>query len=269
MSEEVGATSPLGPPLPPPPPLAERRVYPNPPIVEGLVQFTFAQPIAWNVATPGRIFERIRGVYPADPDSQGQLQAVFNPRPTPDTLPDFTVSQGLQRVIFKDLTGTRLFVVNDRTFGVNSLRPYEGWENLSSRMMDAIAALKDVVDMPNISEVSVRYINQIPIPRGDQTEDYFTYEVRTVRSGASYVKNFLVRVESLLPDGVTSAGTTFGSVQPQAAETFPLILDIEFKRALGEGIPINEAAEVAVELKQLENSEFESVITDRTRELFT
>ena len=253
--------------MPEPPPMAERRVYPNPPIVEGLVQFNFAQPIAWNVATPGRIFERIRDAYPTDPETIGQLQAAFNAQP-PSGVPDFTITQGSQRVVYKDQSGTRLLVVNDRSFSVNSLRPYEGWESLANRMTDAIAALQDVLDMPNIGEVTVRYVNQISIPRGGQTEEYFAYEIRTARSGASYLNNFVIRVESSLPDGITQAGTTFASAQPQSEQVFPIILDIEFKRQLGEGVPISDAVNVAVELKQLENSEFESVITDNTRELF-
>jgi uncharacterized protein (TIGR04255 family) len=183
-------------------------------------------------------------------------------------VPDFTITQGNQRVVYKDQSGTRLLVVNDLSFSVNSLRPYEGWESLAQRMTDAIAALQDIIEMPSIGEVAVRYINQIPVPRGGQTEDYFAYEIRTARSGASYLNNFVIRIESSLPDGITQAGTTFASAQPQSEQFFPVILDIEFKRKLGEGRPINEAFEVAVELKQLENSEFESVITDNTRELF-
>jgi len=245
-----------------------RRQYPNPPIVEGVVQFNFMQPIAWNVATPGRVFERLRDAYPTDPEQQGVLQAAFNVNPEDNVLPNFTLTQDSQRVIYKDESQTRLLVLNNRMFSVNSLRPYEGWESLAARMTAAIEALQGTLSLPLINEVSVRYINQISVPRSQRIEDYFNYEIRTARSGASYLSNFVHRVESVLPDQVTTAGTTFASAQPGTEEIYPILLDIEFKRALTEGHLVDTAVDVAVDLKQLENAEFESVITDNARGLF-
>lgn len=268
MPREVSPAGAVGPPLPEPPPMAEHRDYPHPPIAEALVQFTFGEPIAWNVATPGRVYERLKNEYPADPETQAMVQATLDVAASGGTTPDFTLSQGSQRVIYKDESHTRLLVLNDRSFSVNSLRPYEGWEKLSQRMAEAITSLQDVIEIANIGEVSVRYINQIPLPRGHATEDYFAYEIRTVRSGSSYLINFVQRVESLLPDGVTRAGTTFASTLPQTEDVFPLILDIEFKRSLGQMASIRDAVAVAEELKALENSEFESLITNKARELF-
>jgi uncharacterized protein (TIGR04255 family) len=268
LTDEARSTIPIGPPLPEPPPLPERREYPNPPIVEGLVQFSFREPITWNVAIPGRVFERLQYTYPTDPEVQGMLQAAFNPQAASDTPADFTVTQGGQRIIYRDDSKTRLIVLNDRSLSVNSLRPYEGWIRLSDRITVAIAALAEVIAFPLISEVAVRYINQIPLPMGKATEDYFIYDIHTARSGASYLRNFLHRVESILPDGVTIAGTTFASGAPQTEDAFPVLLDIEYKRTLQEGLAIGAALEVAYELKKLENAEFESVITDAARELF-
>jgi len=197
------------------------------------------------------------------------LQAAFNPQPTGGAVADFTLTHGNQRVVYKDETQTRLLVLNDRMFSINSLRPYEGWDSLAERMTDGLRALRDVMTVPTINEVSVRYINQIPVPRGQRTEDYFRYEIHTVRSGASYLRNFVHRVESLLPDRVTTAGTTFASAQPESEDMFTILLDIEFKRVLGEGVSVEDAFTEVLELKQLENAEFESVITNQTRELFS
>ena len=268
LSDEVHLTLPTGSALPEAPPMPERREYPNPPIVESLVQFNFAEPIAWNVATPGRVFEHLRQAYPMDPEQQGMLQAAFSAQPGKGVLPDFTVTQGIPRVVYKDATKTRLVVLNDRVVSVNSLRPYEGWDRLAVRIREAAAALEAAVSIPLIDEVSVRYVNQIRLPRGRRTEDYFAYDIHTVRAGSSYLRNFVQRVESLLPDGVTTAGTTFASLQPETQDVFPIILDIEFKRSLGEGSTIDAALAVAIDLKRLENAEFESVITDNTRGLF-
>lgn len=258
----------VGPPLPEPPPLPVRREYPNPPIVEGLVQFNFAQSIPWNVATPGRIFERLQDSYPADPEQQGVFQAGFGQTEGAPAAADFTVTQAGTRVIYRDSTRSKLIVINDKLLSINSVQPYEGWEKLSRRIAEAVAAVSSVVDLPLISDVSVRYINTITLPAGSPTEKYVNYEIRTARSGSSYVNGFMQRVESAMPDGVTFAATTFASAPPPSLSEFPILLDIEFRRNLGDGQTIDEAIEVAHELKVLENAEFESVITDEARKLF-
>ena len=255
--------------LPDAPPLPERRVYPNPPITEGLVQFTFVEPIPWTVATPGQVYEAIREDYPADPEAQAMLEAAFNPQPNPQTDgAAFSLTSGTNRIIFKDDARTRLLVLGTTTYGVNSLRPYEGWESLSARMTTGAEVLGQLFLLPRISEVAVRYINLIEIERGRDTEDFVEFGVRTARSNSSYLQNFVLRVQSLLPDGVTTAGVTYATPPQTSPEMFPLLLDIEFKRQALEGVTITEAQNIAHELKQLENGEFESLITNAARELF-
>lgn len=258
-----------GPELPDPPPLPERRVYPNPPITEGLVQFTFAEPIPWTVATPGQVYEAVREDYPADPEAQSMLEAAFNPQANPQADgPAFSLTPGANRVIYKDEARTRLFVLGTTTYGVNSLKPYEGWESLSARMSRGVDALGGLFTLPLISEVAVRYINLIEVQRGRDTEDFIEFGVRTARSNSSYLLNFVLRVQSLLPDGVTTAGVTYATPPQTSPLTFPLLLDIEFKRQTPEGVTAADAQDIAHELKQLENGEFESLITDAARELF-
>jgi uncharacterized protein (TIGR04255 family) len=253
--------------LPEAPALKPRREYPNPPIVEAIVQFTFAEATKWNVATPGRLYEALKDSYPSEPEMQGVLQASFTPQPGIGVAPDFTLSQGGQRVLYKDESKTRLLVINPQTFSVNSVRPYEGWKLLRPRMLSAIETICEVLELSPVSEVSIRYINQFSLPRGQPTEEFLNYHIDTAQGGASYVNNFVIHVESILADGVTLAATTLATSQPQTETSFPIVLDLDFKRQLSL-MPIREALDQVEELKALENSEFESAITDRTRELF-
>lgn len=259
----------IGPELPEPPPLPERRVYPNDPITEGLVQFTFAEPIPWTIATPGTVYEAIKYDYPAEPEAQAMLEAAFNPQANPQTGgPAFSVTSGMNRIIYKNEARTRLLVLGPTTYGVNSLKPYEGWDSLANRMTRGLDALRELLPLPAISEVAVRYINLIEIQRGRDTQDFITFGIRTARSSSSYLQNFVLRVQSLLPDGFTTAGVTYATPPQTSEAVFPLLLDIEFKRQIAGDATTDEAKDIAHELKRLENGEFESLITDAARELF-
>jgi len=120
--------------------------------------------------------------------------------------------------------------------------------------------------LPPISGVSIRYINQIVLPAAKiDTDDYFTIPIRTAREGTSALSSFVYRVESVIPGGDIARSTFASMARDDRANAF--LLDFEFLRE--ERFASFEDAERAADrLKNLENEEFESCITDATRELF-
>jgi uncharacterized protein (TIGR04255 family) len=251
--------------------VSKRREYPNPPITEGLVQFTFSERLPWNVATPGLLFEKLREQYPKDPDGQEQVQARFGINEPRKGEAGFSVTRGEQRFIYSDSSGTRLLVANAITASANSLKPYEGWPSLRERFVAGIHSLDEVAKIPGISTVHIRYINTIEIQGSHavpvDTDDYFTIPVRTARSGAASFEGFIQRVKSVLENG-TELVSTFATLENDEPYGFMFLLDLEVVRAVDK-LDVESALAVANELKEIENDEFESSITDKARELFS
>lgn len=249
-----------------------RRRYSSPPIQEALCQLMFAEPIKWTVATPGLIYQTITGDYPAEPESQEEVQAEFRV-PGQDQQMGLTFNRGNARVIFKDETGKKLVVVNPQSYSVNSLRPYEGWESLHDRLITVGAALADTGIASEISEVKIRYINVLSLPAGDiDLDDYFHIPIPVPSGNEVAISAFMTRVQSIINDD-TRASLTFASVDapPPPAETpdsSNFVLDLEFSRTIVAPTDIVTAANIASELKELENTQFENLITDLTRERF-
>lgn len=247
----------------------QRRVYPRPPIQEALCQLMFAEPLEWSIATPGLIYNALRENYPAEPDAQEELQAEL--RTGPQAGGGFSFNRGGTRVVYKDDSGSRLAVVNQRSFSVNSLPPYEGWESLYERMRSVGNALAKAGIDCMYGSVSIRYINRIVIP-SDRVElsDYFNIPILTPVGKVVATTAFLTRVQSVLSDDATTS-ITFGSVDPSdgsptASSTF--LLDIELGRRFSDPLRLEKAGAVASELKRRENEQFESLITDQAREWF-
>lgn len=242
--------------------------YVNPPIEEGLCQVTFAQPLKWSVATPGRLHEALKEAYPAEPDAQDQVAASLQLPPN-EAGPTFAFNRGPQRFIFKDESGSRLLIASPLTISVNSLRPYEGWENLRVRFRAALESVASIGDLAPVAQVSLRYINRIPftLPRFD-SDTYFNLHVRTAEQGLAAFTGFLHRVESVLTDGLTRVTSTFATVDaPEGQVAF--LLDLDFRRPCPENLTdLNGIVAIADELKAQENQEFEDSITDETRKLF-
>lgn len=245
----------------------ERPSYANPPIQEGLCQLTFARPVHWSVATPGLLYEQLRAQYPADPEVREQVEASLQVGPA-GAGPNFTVNQGKSTFIYKDSGGTRLVVAGPDVLSVNSLRPYEGWLKLKARLEEAYKTFESVFkELPPVSRVALRYINRVEIPPGHMdTDDFFNVVIRTADDGRAPFRGFIQRVESALPDDAVSI-STFASMPSNLKEN-PFLLDLEvYKDGLNLG-SLEEIVELADSLKGVENREFESSITDKTRELF-
>lgn len=247
-----------------------RVEYPNPPIEEALVQFTYAEPISWNVATPGLLFERLRSAYPEDPEAQEQIQASFEGPAGPSTPANLSVNRGDPRYIYRDRTRRRLLVCNQHMLSANSLRPYESWPRLRERIAEAVDTVGPVVATPRVTRVSLRYINRIVVEQLQvNTDDYFKVGIHTVNGGSAMLGGFIHRVQSIIDDN-TIAISTFASVETERPElsAHGFLLDLDFQRNLPEPTEISDALTHADELKELENREFEDCITDATRELF-
>lgn len=250
-----------------------RRVYDKPPIQEALCHFTFSEPLNWNMATPGLIYQQIRDQYPAPPEQQEQLQATVGVVSKEDETAGFTLNRGPVRAVFKDSSGNRLLLLDSKSFSVNSLNKYEGWESLSARAADICEALTNSDLVQPVRRVAIRYVNRVVIPIRDQEidlQDYFNIPLNSFQSEKSAISAFILRTESALLSRDATAITTFGSVKDDDEEESgaSFLLDLEVYRENLPGWTLADALLVANELKMIENTEFETLITPLTRRLF-
>lgn len=246
----------------------EREEYPRPPIEEAFCQLVFAEPLPWNVATPGVLYEVLKDAYPAAPEAQDEVEASFEVGPEKVSASSFAINRGRQRIIFKTADGTRLIVVDSSSISVNSLRPYEGWPFLRDRLRAAVDSLAQRLTRPPVAQINLRYINRIKVPQAlINSDDYFQVQVRTAEAGRANFSAFLQRVESVLTDRVTQAISTFATLESPPGEAH-FLLDLDFRRGGLQLTSVDEVIGVANSLKDAENEEFESWLTEQSRALF-
>lgn len=241
--------------------------YARPPIEEALCSVTFSPPLAWNVATPGQLFEGIKDNYPQSPESQEQMQAQLT-MASPQAVNGITLNSAGQRFIYKDPSGTKLLIAAQNVVSVNSLRPYEGWPALRARLRDALRSVNQVTPLTNASVISLHYINKIIIPQpAIDTDEFFNITVRTAEEGRAAIAGFVQRTESRLTDGVTRVIETFATL-PSADDTNAFLLDLDFQRHDLTIDDVDDVLTIADQLKVQENTEFESCLKESARTLF-
>ncbi|MEI1374550.1 TIGR04255 family protein [Nostoc sp. UHCC 0926] len=246
-----------------------RRQYRNPPIAEAVCEFRFAPGQAWNLTVPGLFYEKIRDLYTGEPQQQNLIVTEFKSGQIPAN-PDLTVTQGVTKLLFPSADATKLVGVGPDTLSIHSLRPYEGWDEFSHRIDQAFQFYLEVAKPVGVTRIAIRYINQIAISVDEAVElsEYFSVYPQLPDGVPSKISGFVTRTESIYEDIPIRLAITLSDAGAPSGEVV-FILDLEVSQTwIEKSLSLKEVLSNLHELKSREGQVFESLITDRTRELF-
>ncbi|MEH2458591.1 TIGR04255 family protein [Nostoc sp.] len=246
-----------------------RRDYLNPPIEEAVCEFRFAPSTEWNLTVPGLVYEKIRDSYPGEPRQQNLIAAEILAGKMP-TNPEVTAKMSFTKLLFSSVDTKRLVGVGPDLLSVHSLRPYEGWGDFKKRIDQALKAYLEVSKPVGVTRIALRYINRIVIPSVESVEiyDYFTAYPQIPDGIPSHMSGFLTRTESIYDDIPVKLVIILADTEaPKGQIVFMLDLDVS-QDWTEKSLSLEEAVSSLHELKEREGRVFETLITDRTRELF-
>lgn len=245
--------------------------YRNPPIDEATCQFTLADPVPWDEAVVRRLFNRFKSRYPAMPSQQQLLQANLASGPSVAS-PNLSLVQN-ERVVFMTEDSAARLSVGPQAIGFHRASPYIGFEEeLLPRIKAQLAEVLEVLDArASFTKIGIRYINKITINKiRFDLEDYFTHWGAASALPEPFegdIGGFFYRITGQRGSYPDFLFLTFASVDAPK-DTAAFILDIDLARNFSTHAGIDEAIQELVDLKALENSIFESLITDKCRDLF-
>lgn len=238
-----------------------RRTYPNPPIIEAVVEFRFP-------ATPANVVETLRQ----------RLQAVYEEVHTQDRIEAqlafdaqsvmTSTRRSPHRTILKSALGTRMLTCANEALGVHVLRPYPGWENFIEQISEAVEALPSEVHLGRLDSIGVRYVNHMVFEM--PADGLLVYE--------QYINVIPPRVGEAMPDGLIDHQALTRAVDVETRTSVELrsvilsgppaqwTLDILVHRHLDR--PFDEWKSVLEALHEQGGRIFEDCITDDTRRLF-
>ena len=250
-----------------------RRRYRNPPIEEALCEFHFQPGPEWDVTVPGKLHLQLGSEYAGKPQEQKSIETEIQVQD--GQLPRVQQREGMSRVRLLTKDEKRIVSVGRDVMSVHMLRPYQGttlrkpggWEEFRDRISTALDAYWTVAQPAAISRMGIRYINKIVIPqRTVRLEDYFRSSLPQISGLPQQIGGFLIRVEYaysedvrlVLTQGLTEAPTDHVAV----------MLDLDVIWTGTEPVLQEDAMQKVTELRDLERTAFEALITDPARELF-
>ena len=253
----------------------QRRHYKNPPIEEALCEFRFAPGQDWDLTIPGKLQGALGDGYSGKPREQKAMQVGLHVQ---DGKPaNLEYGEGLARVQLVAKDGTRVVGVGRDVLSVHMLRPYQntaniqkgGWQEFEPRIATALDAYWNVAEPSGITQVGVRYINKIALPvvNSVRVEDYLNCAYLEINGLPERYANFVSRVEYIYEDEIRLV-LSYGllGASPHVVDCL-LDLDVIWQQ---NDVPIERemSLEVAGDLHRRVGIAFETLVTDKARELF-
>lgn len=235
------------------------RSYPNPPIIEAVVEFKFPAAPAKTVEQVLR--ERLGTTYELV-NAQDLVEAHF----AVDAQSVMTSAKRTYlRTVLVSSLGTRMLTCADGALGVHVLRPYPGWSNFLDQITEAVDALPEGIRQGPLEAIALRYINQFMLDGTGLPFDGFLSTTPARVSEAEPVD--LIEHQSFTRSFEPESQTTVDlrTVILSGPSTL-LGLDILVHRKLD--CPFSDWHGVLAGMHERENQIFEDCITDAARERF-
>lgn len=207
----------------------------NPPLAEVVCEFCFDTSGAWDWTIPGMFYERIRQEFPR---REQVKQRGGHPLWAREDEGPASVGGVVDRVRLSSEDGVTTVNLSPYQMFVNRLYPYPGWNSLARVLNETLRKYLEVASPTILDQVSLRYINQIPLPfeREIDIGEFITLDPSLPPKLDETLNDFYQRYELRYanPDGVLLHQT---GLEIDAAEPFQyLVLDLEFVSPVGFGL---------------------------------
>ena len=204
--------------------------YPNPPVVEAIVDFGFQPSRDWNLLVPGQVYDRVKHEYPIQetvyPDYLPRAQELFQTRGFPF----------VERIRLRATDGTRILQMGRDRLILNQLRPYPGWERLKPDTVGILEHYRQIAVPHALHAISIRYINQINVPDGTPLEGLFAFRPAIEGPLADHLKDFTLSGKFGFERG-DALEVQLASIDPAEGSQQSYVLDLDYS-AGPEHIPL-------------------------------
>ena len=240
----------------------KKRKYRNPPIVEVVCEFRFAETPEWDPTVPGLIYAELRDLFPVRrPLKQIDFAAQWQPSDT-SLQSQWRVEESIRLLREDERAFAQLL---PHQISLHHLTPYPHWEGFQPLLAKTWQAYSIVVPDAEIQRIGVRYINRIELPVADPIlSDYFTLYPTVGPLLAESHTAFGLQLFFPFDNGRDAMHLRFVREESNNADDFVAILDFDYyvtQSAADIPDPMGWVGAAHERIRQ----GFEGCITDRLR----
>jgi len=170
--------------------------------------------------------------------------------------------------MYQSKTVPQLFQARINGFSFHRLAPYESWEPFRDEAKRLWNLYRSLTGVHPIKLYSVRYINRLEIPAGQELSEFFQTYPEVSKGLPQILSGYLMRLE--IPLGGISEGKLVlheHLVQSDTKDTVSVMLDNEFQFPVGDGTGDADLWERIESVRELKNRTFVDCLTSRMQEM--
>lgn len=234
-------------------------IYKNPPILEAGVHIRpeLIADIDHNVLL--NAFNSERQFYP-------DIKPIYRNKKT-GSLSLIGSSDLLDGYEFKNLENGKSFNVTNVGLGFTKIAPYVNWDDLQNEIFRLWSVYKEAAPIKQIKQLSTRYVNRIDIPLVEFDFDEYFSSGLGLPEGIGDTLTSLHLKYAVEENESSRALISLQLVEPPSEDVTSIVILVQSQKLIPDGIEIDLNSEM-IELRQKKNRVFESLIKDKTRELF-
>lgn len=242
------------------------RKYKNPPLIEAVCEFQFAQKSEWDIAIPGLIYGELKGDFPIRVQVPNEIGFTMTPTPEGGSQPQ--VYAASDRIQFYREDKKALVQVGPHLLTINHLKPYPTWEDYLPLIRHAYSIYRNVAQPEGLERIGLRYINRLDIPDTNvELEDYFQFYPHIGTELPQNFGSFIVGGQFIFGD-TDALKVQMASAQPERPSHMGVVLDLDYSTLAANDIKLENAHEwLQVAHDRLEQA-FEACLTDKLRAIF-
>ena len=237
--------------------------YSSPPILEAVIEFRWEKEVETDLLHVAS--KKLVKLYP---HVENEISSSFTvedmavrKKEIKTTAKKFTSETGLENVILRPSALT-----------VIKMAPYDGWESFVAKAKKIFIDVKKATKIKKLSRCSVRFINRIDIPTEESgmidIDDYLTISVSVPKDDFPALLQYKTEFNIVLDDGASATVKT-GSAPPEVLNNLSIWLDIDVIALHGLPQKEDQIWEKLEALRGHKNKIFETIVTDKTRALFS
>lgn len=241
------------------------RKYKNPPLIEALCEFRFADSEEWDWTLPGLFYREIKERFP----NKRQQNVLESQLESQGAQVSHQVRGGIARMQFLNKNKTVMIQIGPGNLVINQLPPYPTWPNFKNLIFEMLQMYRKIAEPSGLERVAVRYINQIEI--GDEStpaSKYFKYFPTIPHPIPQNPERLVLRTEIPVEKHNGQLILTLATVSNDVANQNLFILDLDFITMLAKKLSFENIEQWVEEAHNQIEIAFESSITEELRTLF-
>ncbi len=238
--------------------------YPRPPIVEAVVEVGFSGGAPWE-ETETKLNATYRSEFSGKRQEVTSVQVQS--RWTGSTF-ETSSRKDFLKWLLPDTSGRHLVGFGPAVLSRHVLAPYPGWAQFRPAVDKVFAQFCSVVQPQGVTNVGVRYIDQIVLPPEGRIGDFFQAIPPRLPSQPDVMTAFQITTESYDPESNTTSLLTLASGPPMAEGQRVVFYDLNLTCRFAEPVKLDSWSESVETLHARQRAIFEESITEKTRELF-